>query len=256
MVVVCLRNKFGFCKFGKTCNKIHLEEMCYEKAKACIGKVCEKRHPVDCNFYRNFGRCKFGEYCSYRHPQKEESPAEKEVLELKLEVSKLKSDIDELKGKVKSLENVLNDIKKDDKKQTRKFSEAIATKPIKDKELKESEDKSLEDIIRENSDGSTSSECDLCAKEFSSSKKMKVHKAKWHTKVDPGCKHRSKNGFCTDNNGRLPCGTIHKRIFKQPMLWQCLICGKKSMDKEIHIKEDHSYLDEETIWRHQFKISV
>ena len=136
------------------------------------------------------------------------------------------------------------------------MSEAVATKPAKEKELKESEGKSLEDIIRENSDGSTGSKCDLCAKDFSSRKNMKVHKAKWHTKVDPGCKHRSKNGYCTDNNGRLPCGTMWKRIFKEDMVWQCLMCGQKLMNIESHIREDHSYLDKEMIWKNQFKTSV
>ena len=124
MFVVCLRNKFGFCKFGETCNQIHFKEVCYEKAKACIGKVCDKRHPVDCNYYRNFGRCTFGEYCSYKHPKKEENPAEKEIKELKLDVFQLKSEIDELKGKVQSLEELISDFNKDDNKQKTKSSEA------------------------------------------------------------------------------------------------------------------------------------
>ena len=88
-----------------------------------------------------------------------------------------------------------------------------------------------------------------------------MHKAKWHTKIDPGCKHRSKNGICieaTEENRRLPCGTIHNRIFNETMVWQCRICGKKLMDndRENHIHEDHSYLDEESILKDQFKQSV
>ena len=73
-----------------------------KKQNLALEKCVKKRHPV--YFYRNFGRCKFGEYCSYRHPQKEESPAEKEVKELKQEVCQLKTDIDELKEKISGIE--------------------------------------------------------------------------------------------------------------------------------------------------------
>ena len=210
---------------------------------------------------QNLGRCKFGEYCSYKHPKKEENPAEKVVKELKQEVSQLKSEIDELKEKVKSLEKLIADFNKDDNKQTTKSSEAVKTKSKNDKQS-QTKEKSLDEIIRENSEGScTNFKCDVCAKELNSKKKLKVHKAKWHTKIDPGCKHRSKNGVCieaTEENKRLPCGTIHNRIFNETNVWQCRICGKKLMDndRENDINEDHSYLDEESILKDQFKTSV
>ena len=61
---VCRHNKFGYCKFDKTCRKRHVEEICDKKA--CETNLCEKRHPRSCRFYSEFGRCKFGEYCRFK----------------------------------------------------------------------------------------------------------------------------------------------------------------------------------------------
>ena len=57
MAVTCLRSKFDFCKFGNQCEKIHFIDIC-ENGR-CVGKQCDKRHPVVCFFFEKYGRCKF-----------------------------------------------------------------------------------------------------------------------------------------------------------------------------------------------------
>ena len=122
MSVVCLRHKFGYCKNGRNCSNIHLSEICNKGERECIGRVCEKRHPVVCNFFKQFGRCKFSDYCSYRHPTKEMKTDNKAkaIKETEDEVSKLKTEILNLKGKVESLESLLKDFIKSESKEQKK----------------------------------------------------------------------------------------------------------------------------------------
>ena len=122
MSVVCLRHKFGYCKNGRNCSNIHLSEICNKGERECIGRVCEKRHPVVCNFFKQFGRCKFSDYCSYRHPTKEMKTDNKAIAikETEDEVSKLKTEILNLKGKVESLESLLKDFIKPENKEQKK----------------------------------------------------------------------------------------------------------------------------------------
>ena len=53
MATVCLKSKFGYCKFGSRCENIHYEEVCENNVQLCIGKLCEKRHPVFCKFFNS-----------------------------------------------------------------------------------------------------------------------------------------------------------------------------------------------------------
>ena len=41
MYEVCQRSKYGFCKFGKKCDKIHFTDICEENDK-CKEKYCDK----------------------------------------------------------------------------------------------------------------------------------------------------------------------------------------------------------------------
>ena len=58
---------------------------------------CERRHPVICNYLKNFKRCKFSN-CSYNHSSKIEA--------------------DNRVEKIKMLENKIVEIEKGDKKKT------------------------------------------------------------------------------------------------------------------------------------------
>ena len=62
--MVCLHNKFGFCKFGHMCHKRHIDDICQEN---CFLQDCQKRHPRPCKYFVHFNRCKFGENCKYKH---------------------------------------------------------------------------------------------------------------------------------------------------------------------------------------------
>ena len=65
MADICLFNKFGHCRFQTTFRKRHVGKIC-EKDQ-CNIQSCSERHPRECTYYRDFGRCKFGTYCSFRH---------------------------------------------------------------------------------------------------------------------------------------------------------------------------------------------
>ena len=58
-ISLCSFNKFGFCKFGGKCRKIHYSEICEQHFCENI-KYCEKRHPRRCYFYCAYGFCTFG----------------------------------------------------------------------------------------------------------------------------------------------------------------------------------------------------
>ena len=55
---VCNFNKFGYCKFGNTCQRKHVNVTC--ENKACEISDCFLRHPRECSFFKNFKYCKFG----------------------------------------------------------------------------------------------------------------------------------------------------------------------------------------------------
>ena len=70
MANVCQHLKYGFCKFLDKCKYKHVNENCNEKS--CEINDCEKRHPMLCRYFKEFGRCKFGSFCYYRHSNYEE----------------------------------------------------------------------------------------------------------------------------------------------------------------------------------------
>ena len=62
---VCMFDKFGFCKWGTSCNKVHLKETCL--LEECESRKCLKRHPRPCKFLTDRGCCKYGENCRFDH---------------------------------------------------------------------------------------------------------------------------------------------------------------------------------------------
>ena len=64
---ICIHNKFGFCKYGVKCRKKHEELKC--ENSSCEIFDCNKRHPKECKYFREFNRCKYNEYCRYEHKQ-------------------------------------------------------------------------------------------------------------------------------------------------------------------------------------------
>ena len=111
---LCRFFKFGFCRYGHTCRRKHVVEVCSDAS--CTIENCEKRHPRVCKYYREYSRCKFGEFCCYKHILENESQI-MECQELKSKIAALESIIDSIRNekeilasKVSNLEERLQDI--------------------------------------------------------------------------------------------------------------------------------------------------
>ena len=96
---ICQRNKFGFCKYNIQCKLPHKNDIC--DIENCKVSQCEKRHPKECIWFRDFGRCKFYK-CSYKHVKKRT----------------IKSDIDDISNKIKKLEGLIRVKEKEEMIQT------------------------------------------------------------------------------------------------------------------------------------------
>ena len=77
---VCKFNKFGYCKFRKTCFRKHQNGKC-EKENCSIWN-CPLRHPISCRYFNEFKMCKFGEFCKYSHKQHKtmDNPTQKKLM--------------------------------------------------------------------------------------------------------------------------------------------------------------------------------
>ena len=102
---VCQHFKYGFCKFGNSCKFKHIKEEC--KEHVCEIQGCEKRHPIECKYFRTYQRCKFGSYCLYKHliPQAQIAQSNLKHLEEKIEnidakLSSLTETLNERIGKI------------------------------------------------------------------------------------------------------------------------------------------------------------
>ena len=103
---VCVNFKFGFCKYGVRCRRKHINIKC--ENQECDIVNCERRHPYECRFYRDFKRCKFGNYCMYDHIDHIDPVME----ELKLVKIKLDLIEKEIKEKNKDIKLVLEKLDK------------------------------------------------------------------------------------------------------------------------------------------------
>ena len=65
MEKVCKHFQCGFCKFGESCQKQHIKDICL--VQSCSSKSCVKRHPKNCKYFSIQQSCKFGDHCAYKH---------------------------------------------------------------------------------------------------------------------------------------------------------------------------------------------
>lgn len=244
MIVVCLRSKYGYCRHGHFCDKLHFTDIC--ESPTCTGDKCDKRHPVTCYYYDNFGMCKFGEYCSYYHAKIDEKECEKEselkeklfmeneIIKLKSEITTLESTVKEMSLQLKSMERTEN-VEKADKhlveKETQtedtatEFKINAADKTVNEEDTDhrtnnadetlvennytEKEDnvdqKSLDEIIRENS----KLKCDKCDQIFDTRKKLKKHQLKSHSRIPPRKRDNYTLYFGEGSTGDLPCSICY-----------------------------------------------
>ena len=106
---VCKFNKFGFCKFEKTCRSRHNNLIC--ENKDCNILECEKRHPKPCKFFLIYKRCKFGSFCKYSHSSEEKEDCNSTLASrletLEKSILKQNDEIDIMRAKINNLENEL-----------------------------------------------------------------------------------------------------------------------------------------------------
>ena len=286
MIFICTKAKYGFCKFGKGCEKIHFTDTC--ENPYCNGWQCDKRHPVSCFYFDKFGRCKFGSYCSYKHKENREKILEEEVLILKKDIKKLTEIVEEMSEKIKAFEEsdernhkhdetrvevveIEESYSKEEDKSLSKTHNDAADKTLEGDAETEGhydleEEKTLEDIIRENSDSGKDFEfnckqcefrtdcnaslenhlesehelfiCDKCDFKANSRKGLKVHKTKKHTKV-------------AETDGKLVSSKPVEDPTDHSFDQVCNICGftcvltfwKDPMTQ--HFKEEHDFISKE-----------
>ena len=182
MTEVCSRSKYGFCKKGKYCDKIHFNDTC--NMPLCTGEMCDKRHPVTCFYFDTYGMCKFGSFCAYFHfetkckDETEETTAKESkdvVTDMENKVNSLIVEVTELKTVVKNLTSKLEKLEETErlhqieKNKTEKQEKLTHTKQIQDlklvkavsekdietskvsQETVQKEEISLDEIIRQNS---------------------------------------------------------------------------------------------------------
>jgi hypothetical protein len=112
-IALCVNNKFGYCKFGQTCKKKHVNQIC--DRTSCRTYNCEKRHPKKCLWYERFNRCKFSN-CAYMHVKDIDQTELKEKIE-KLD-NKINEKEDEIRQQIIKIEQIelkLNNVEKHDK---------------------------------------------------------------------------------------------------------------------------------------------
>ena len=258
MFVVCFNSKYGFCKYGKTCDKIHFTDIC-EKSQECKERYCDKRHPSRCYFFETFERCKFGNFCSYFHKETREGKLEKEVQKLKSEITKLKHNNLKLQNKIN------------------KHSES-KEEQIDDKDLDDETNMDLETLIRQNS----FHYCDNCDYKSKTKKGLKIHRGKMHNNLVDNRAKLVGNSAETSKHNCEQCdyagkaklnleihiATVHSKfnkdsnqawyrnmkrvdngINKNPYPYICNICGNYLDEKEDiirHYEQDHKYIELET----------
>ena len=81
--IFCSFYKFGFCKFGNKCKKLHYSEICQHKFCENV-KFRGKRHARSCYYFCAYGFCKFGNDRQFRHetlqPTRKHADIDSEVI--------------------------------------------------------------------------------------------------------------------------------------------------------------------------------
>ena len=97
---VCRFNQFGYCKFGNSCFRKHVNSIC-ENVR-CFKPDCELRHPKKCRYFFQFSYCKFGDYCRFKHEEIRNDGIDKEIEKLRLEIDKLGKVIETKENEIKN----------------------------------------------------------------------------------------------------------------------------------------------------------
>ena len=198
-----MNSKYGYCRFGKKCSKIHFTDICEDNGK-CKERYCDKRHPLACFYFEKYKRCKFGDFCSYGHVNNVETDLRNEVKKLRTDVSDLKLKVTELQLKLKNeMKNHVVVVNETSESLQHKCSsadnEALPEKsPEQPETIDETEaieeeipetsiryDMSFENLIKENSWFF----CKYCPYKTKKKNGLKIHVGRMHT---TGCLYKCK----------------------------------------------------------------
>ena len=106
---ICNFYKFGYCKFGGTCRKRHFSERC--ENSSCEIFKCEKRHPRECKYFREYSRCKFGDDCQFYHKAAYNSESIGQENAMKAKILTLETNFNEVTKKLDNKEIDIENLK-------------------------------------------------------------------------------------------------------------------------------------------------
>ena len=110
MEKVCKHFQCGFCKFGESCQKQHIKEICL--VQSCTSKSCIKRHPKNCKYFSIQQSCKFGDHCAYKHNFNSDK-SENKIIALEAAVEFMKAQICDLTEEVKNIKSKKHKVRSD-----------------------------------------------------------------------------------------------------------------------------------------------
>jgi hypothetical protein len=220
---LCQNYKYGHCKYGNSCKLRHNSQICVDKS--CEKYNCEKRHPRECFWYKQYGRCKFSP-CSYSHKQVTDCDC--------------KSEIDALKEQVKNLENNLKHVNENFLDETLKCDHC-EYKTVSAKKLRQHIKRNHDEIVVEESERETVLEDKV--------KTLEKFVAKLEEKVEildlsrQGFNHSDFSGF----------DKFHNLIRSNSLEMKCDQCeyvGRNvaRLDKHKELRHEHK-CDDDCIWR-------
>ena len=188
---ICLKNKFGFCKYSERCFYQHVSTV--REDYRCDVYKCEKRHPRICRYYRDFQRCKFTVGCKFKHENKYEilEKLEQKIKEFKCdhkdkEIAKNTKDERKLENMEIKLENQRKEIEEKNSKiaSLEIRLDELEKKFLNEKKAKERKIKDLENIVKSKGEKQNKENfrCEKCDYETPSERGLNIHIKRKHTK--------------------------------------------------------------------------
>ena len=134
MADVCQHNKFGYCKYSKTCFKKHIKDICDNKS--CDVKNCSLRHPKKCLYFKQFHYCKFGDFCLYKHVNIEKDIKYSDRINyLETRLAEKNATIDSLETKLSSLEDMFKRYEKSTETRLTNLEDVLKKQEIEVRDL-------------------------------------------------------------------------------------------------------------------------
>ena len=227
MATICKFNKFGFCRYGKNCNFVHIEDKC--EKESCDVKVCAFRHPKNCRYIEKHQKCKFDIFCVFEHGCESDDVSQtskKEIIDrindLEQIIQKQNAKIDILIEKLKKYECITNN------PDTSEILELEA--PFKEA----STDINLDDVlIRKDNQF----KCDKCDFKTDKNRGLSIHKSKKHRIDNPTYSEYFIDDTTTE------CNKMYKNSQKvgekQIMHLHSKECWESAHPCKIYFERDH-----------------